>query len=526
MVKIFELNNHYYEEMVVDRPIIKAADIFASKNPSKDAEALVKSVIVIFIRLASRIWRSISGDDDSTLMEGIVQDIRFFFETLREAIDVEPTMPLFNSDDISTKFRPIPGCYEERSKPRFITPTIMYEFSSIAIMLIAKCQQDQRSIPSMNRTQLTKTIALNLLHYATTRCHRMIVSRVQYIRMARIESSHAVEPPPGSSLRDIAGNSSLGSQRSCDNIHSSSEFSRRNQSRLRKKKAASNYSDEKNRFSSTNDSDMSELEETALSTIDALDISSEMSEDDDYQDLINLDSSSGEDNLCQLSRPAIRASRSHNYEMGQSKKFLDNRQDFPNALDLVTGDLEFHRDRPRNDIVVPPLREQIPNLRKRPVSDQMSHRLDSALEYLYLHTYLPTIKILFDWLLSNVDVIDSNLESFINFNNELANITQLLNEIIKLSTTREASMDIRKLQTDVSTPVYSHRFDNPDWVQKFPLSCDFPLCHIGPLKNVHDINIDFNCSHELNDAESGYLTAQCVLAFSHALESFLNNKTI
>jgi hypothetical protein len=531
MVKIFELNKKQHDESDVGTHIIKVSDVIASKNPAKEAESLVRATIVKFLKLASELWFADGDNLNDDLQNAVVDETQRFFEILREAIELDPIVPLAETENIDANFRPTPGGPCTLDKPRYISSTIMFEFCSISIMLIAR--RKKRSTPETvlqaisasstinnNITDLVNTLALNLLHYATSKCQKMIISKIQDLRITRHElsSGKSVSIKPSTDL----------SLRNCSPI-SSDAASRRALSRLRQKKAATNYSGDNNRrrisVTRDNDSDLSELEETALSTIDALEISSEMSESADYHadDLINLDSSSDDGalmrnsiNRAMLSKPALRPTRSQNYEQDRKTKFMVNEtcSSLP-VPDLLTGDLTEISFR-TNPTLDHNLSRTPSELNSERMASSTQSIMESTLTYIYNQTYLPTMKVFFDWLLSDEAIIDSNLESFTGYHNELLSTVNLLAELKKL-------IELDASETN-DEEIYRHAYNGPEWIQKYPMSCDFPFVNLSPMKSVHESNINFKLQRELTDSESGFVTIECIIAFSHALTTFLNNK--
>lgn len=160
--------------------------------------------------------------------------------------------------------------------------------------------------------------------------------------------------------------------------------------------------------------------------------------------------------------------------------------------------------------------------------------MKSALAHVYTKTFLPTVKILCDWLLSNGDIIASNLQSFCSFYSELGELVSLLTELKRVAETLDKLAingdtdsnchPILNSNNSNSSELYRHKFDGPNWKQKYPISCDYPLLDIEPLKNVHQLNIDFSYLKRLDDTEAGFLTIECLIAFFNVLKIFLENK--
>lgn len=533
MVKIFELNKKQHDELNIGVHILKVSEVMASKDPAREAELLVKAAIVTFLKLASELWFAIGDNLSDDLQNFVVDETQRFFEILREAIELDPIVPLAETDFIDLEFKPTPdGPCGLDDRPRYISSTIMYEFCSVSIMLIArrKKQTLQENSPKKstvsnstindNITDLVNTLALNLLHYATSKCQKMIISKIQELRVSLRETSSAknLMAVPSSEV-NLRNSSPI----------SSDAASRRALSRLRQKRAATNYSGDADRnrlsFTRDNDSDLSELEETALSTIDALEISSEMSDGAEGRadDLINLDSSSDDGalmknsiSLALLSKPALRPTRSQNYERDKKCKFLMN--DSCSSLpvpDLLTGDLA-ETSLGTNLSLYQDFSASPSEFEGERHGGSTLTTVETILAYVYNQTYLPTMKVFFDWLLSDVAIIDSNLESFNSYHIELVNTVNLLVELKRL-----IELDDKEVNKG---EVYKHSYSGPEWIQRYPLSCDLPFINLSPMKGVHDANIDFGIQRELNDSESGFVTIECILGFSHALTIFLRNK--
>lgn len=559
MMKIFELNDRFYDDISHNDHAISFAKVISSKDPSLAAESLVRAVIVIFIKVVSDIRAAICHDVDKGQLENIIQETRLFFENLREALELEPIPFIESHGENEHGFAPISSGSNNSRRLRYVSPTIMYELCSISLMLIAECQKRRVTRATTldpvqdNLMDLVNTLALNLLHYATTKCYKMVIAKVQELRIRRSESNTCNE----SMMRSSCSNNSV---RSSENINSMSDsVSKRNKSRIRQRRAVANFADD-NKSSAkpqnchSDDSDLSELEETALSTIDALDISSGMSEEVDHEaiDLIDLSSASDEElsaresrrkligsaislrGDCGLSKPAVRQTRSQNYDMLRLGENVHSSSSLP-VPDLLTGDnlneamsesidlVGFNDNGSDKGLI------QDDSLRHSyKISDESD--FESVMSHIYSQTYLPTVKILCDWLLTDSMVISSNLPSFREFCDELDEMVVSLNDLKKLTSIRETcNISIRDSSDEEKisdSPILRHSYNGPDWTQRYPLSCDHPLFYLGPLKSVHERNIDFTYPEELTSSESGFITIQCVIAFSHALSAFLENKNL
>lgn len=572
MRKIFELNKKSYDELEKKERISTMSEVLSSMEPSEAAESMIQMIIVNFIKLISDLWTAISNNGENINKEEISEETCVFFQSLREALELEPIVPITTLNDSDQKFCPLPGGLSHSSLPKYISPTIMYEFCSVSIMLIAKCQKQKfpeaiKQLPN-HIEDLVNTLALNLLHYSTSRCRKMIIKKLQELRInrqnllvdGRTNNRNILE----NSFTNSRGNLSNSSHKSGDTINSLTEAtSRRTMSRLRKRKAATNYSDDvllqKPPVIHAEDSDMSELEETAFSTIDALEISSDMSEEVDHQidDLIDLDSSSDDasapkNQVDRLLRPGaahnsdrrfLRPTRSQNYELERSMNLANSSNSLP-VPDLLTGDpdhkINFKASATSQSPIDSPNESE--NHEKlslsafgKDVSQSMNdmNDLETVMAFIYTQTYLPTIKVLSDWLLANGEVISSNLPSFRAFCVDLGDLVSSLRDLRKILDCRDENLVSinsdeylcsEHEQCSYESVIDKHVYDGLSWIQKYPLSCDFPLFNLLALKNVHELNIDFNYRRDLSDSESGFITIQCVEAFFHALTVFLGNK--
>lgn len=571
MRSLFELNKKLHEELEKKRVVMSVSEVFSCKEPRIAAESMVHAVTVNFIKLTSDLWSAIlDNSTEISLMKLIAEETRVFFEDLREALELEQIMPLTHHQTIIQEFEPISDGSSANDTPRYITASIMYEFCSISLMLIAKLQRKQSSgkgaaiDKNSALSDLVYALALNLLYYSTSRCQKMIISKLQELRLS--QADQAFHDATGLNDRST----STWTKRSDENINSTAPtLGRKTLSRLRQREAAANYLDRsKATITQNDDSDMSELEETALSTIDALEISSDMSEEADrhVNDLIDLASSSGDDEATSnasnslyrhslinvssiggLSRPALRPTRSQNYEIHSRPNNLYGSTNSLPLQDLVTGDVgETLCQKAFNSGLINNNTGFISNLRYRcsPAGSsentenpgQTIREITQAYGFVYKQTYLPTIKVFCDWLLSNGHIIGVNLVSFHAFCKELETLESLLEDLIRVAESKDAVSAqgaFNAMETSNSTVtsdddddnlMQNHRFEGPTWKQKYPMSCDYPLLDLEPIKSTHEMNINFDSLRELTDSESGFVSIQCIKAFCHALRVFLNNK--
>lgn len=142
--QIFELNKKLHEDLLKDEPVSKIADVLASRDPSKAAESMMLGIVVTFIKLTSDLWTAISSKEhEQQTKDNMIGDVIFFFQNLREALELEFIVPLTSLTELEQEFWPISGGSKIEQKPKHVSPTIMYEFCSISIMLSARCQHNQ-----------------------------------------------------------------------------------------------------------------------------------------------------------------------------------------------------------------------------------------------------------------------------------------------------------------------------------------------------------------------------------------------
>lgn len=585
MKKIFDINEKSFDELNRKSPT-KVLDECCKrrKDSLRGSTTLMRRLIVTFIKLVSDLWQSVGKIvDDATFQlhqKSIASEIKLFFVILKEAMEL-PKPQLSQSGEIFQEtlitFAGGSGVVE---KPVFVSTTIMYEFANISLMLLARCQNSIKAsdLKACMIYETSVALTLNLFHYITTRCHQTISSKMDQLLGTKAPNSHLTKMN-GQNLLDHLKARLAGSKENILLRHGSYENQsfnstpnlspRRALSRLRQREAAVNYADgpRMDNFD-CDDSDMSELEETALSTIDALEISSDMSDAEHHignkaQNLIDLDSSGDEQTLLVLD---------HNEENnGCSPQFQDpsiviahlssnsskptypsittkNRRDAHSTPvpDLLTGDfIPTSNSIMSNNKSSRPLdqRNSIPSLSSlspidstgtlcaREYGDEHNHNshqgnmstisFTKIMEFTYNETYLPSIKIFCDWLLSNSSLISINCESFRAFFNELDTLVTSLKKLEGYANSLR-SMDVMNRvansredsQTVKSSAVLDHKYHGPSWTQKYPLSVDLPLMKLKSLEVVHKLNINYDSTVELSQAEMGYICIQCILAFS------------
>lgn len=595
--KIFDASRKAFNDMSQKLPFSTVAEVFSCKDPSYGAELLMQKVIVVYINLISDLWNAITTDKSQATNnlvspDDVVVKTKIFFEHFREALELEPLPPFVSANYNEQPLTPILGGFSNPQKPKYISPTIMFEFCCIPVMMSAKCQRIEASTTvqqppiDAHYVDLINTLALNLLHYAVATCKKVFINKIQEFRIRQAHTSEARLKPCVKHCRSLERSSPAFSE-------SSAKLSL---SKQRQKKATRFFNDaslvkKKESVRTYDDSDMSELEETALSTIDALDIGSDMSESVEAQvsDLIDFGSSSEDvsgcfDNLNVIDSHSAKKLRNDNHNSDSCLTTNVNNefenlscklatptlhQDVSKIPDLLTGEFVNHeqptmRSVNKSSFAISQTNLVIdspaftPECSKMNISLQASSLTDlddnsssskklgelkNSVIFVYTKTYLPSIKIFCDWLLTNGEIITSNIDSFGTFKNDLNNLVRLLKEFLRLSDDDRRSCDMN-ISTDLNQTeknaclssqklpsingcndlIFKHVYSGPSWVQKYPLSIDQPLIGLASLKTVHDLNIDFSISQSLNEAESGFLTVQCIEAFSRALATFLDNK--
>lgn len=192
---LFDLNKNSFTQMFNQDYIKTAAQVLSSKDPSLAAECLIRNVIVSFIKLISDLHFVINQTTmQPATLDNLDIELTLFFEMLREALDIDPIEPILKESDYDkrTIFTPIPYGQVQHIKPRYVDSTIMFEFCSIALMLQTNCfrkaSKKSCDIDSKIENQVinyVNTLTLNLLHYSTTKCSKMILCKIQALRLSK-----------------------------------------------------------------------------------------------------------------------------------------------------------------------------------------------------------------------------------------------------------------------------------------------------------------------------------------------------
>jgi len=252
---------------------------------------------------------------------------------------------------------PVKPC--SSAKPSFLNPTLIFEMGTMALMFIGHLQNN--GIESGILYSAAIAFALNF----------MLLNVNEFIVRIKNKFISSNTLPKVCPLSDgNTGSSSTGHLSSKENTPDLSP--RRALSRLRRRKAAITYDNVESSFIDfeDDDSELSELEETALSTIDALEISSDISETGSVCDEEYTLKSSDED---------------------------ENR----------TVSLNVHKS----------------------LTCDIISNVEETLKSLYTDTSLPTIKIFCDWLRVDEKLVSFCVESFDGLFSPFAEMLNLLKDI-------------------------------------------------------------------------------------------------
>jgi hypothetical protein len=334
-------------------------------KPFDGAENNLKRVFDNNAKLLSEFEKEKSGDESFLIIKGsILQFLKlcneYWFMKLSDNQFNKNVLPLLQEVLYSFKaaFNLKPKLTTDQM-PTYLTSMTVFEVAVITLMIVNRIQ-DMEDFPSSLLESGTIssmiTFSINFMMSVVVSCHQNLRNKL------------------GLDGFKLNGASNLSQGMSKENTPELSP--RRVLSRLRRRKAAINY-DDKNALSldaDDDDSELSELEETALSTIDALEIGSDLSDSNDESDSENLD-------ITIISSDEENSARTKTTEV--------------NSFDTSLLPAE------------------------------------ELLNYILNDSYLPTIKMYCDWLRSNPNVMTLSssqlqvyFEEFINFVNTLISIEE------------------------------------------------------------------------------------------------------
>lgn len=211
---------------------------------------------------------------------------------------------------------------------------------------------------------------------------------------------------------------------------------------------------------SLEDSDLNDLEETALSTIDALEMSSDMSESGSLYEPFEDGDSNNSQNTSEddQSQPC---SQSNSSTEVQPQLLLDTTFTIQKALSLVN-----------------------------------------------LESSLPTIKILCNWLMCNSAKMSQYFDRMELLFGELVALFNLL-------------LEIETKALDSNHLYQKFKCNDDTWKQAYPLSVDLAMIGFRQLTDFQSVHLDFvdglKTAERLSEDERGFVCIQSVLAFGHYL---------
>ncbi|XP_054159127.1 nonsense-mediated mRNA decay factor SMG5-like [Oppia nitens] len=397
MKRLFENNEKLLNEMK------------SNTETSDESFMIIKQSIVFFLKLCNDIWFFKESDNHFT------QNIVSLFQQTLHSLKLS-----FNLQSKLTT----------EQMPTYMTPTTTFEMSVILLLIINRVQQIEINKSPLNGNQLLSFILTFLVNYLMT----IVSSSHQNLK-------NKLGLNPFNSMNEVLNTTPKVSKENTPDLSP-----RRVLSRLRRRKAAINYEDKNALSIDDDDSELSELEETALSTIDVLEIGSDLSDSNDDSDSYGLDvtivSSDDENPLPQKL----------------------------NAMKTINTPLM-----PSEDMLI----------------------------YIINESFLPTIKVIVEWLRYNPntltlisDEFQLCLEEFINFINTLITIEQkILQRFPNL-------LELKCFEVN--------------WKQKYPLDSDLNLSNVDCLKTMFD-SICFDIKKSLNNNEKGFLCIESLIAFTHYL---------
>ena len=335
------------------------------------------------------------------------------------------------------------------NKPLYLTSTLVFQMGVILLMLVERFKPVQLETSDQNHLLQRASIGftLNFFYYIVSANTNKIRSYKVVEDRPRSENS-----TPESRENVFSKNANLASKRALARVRR-----RRPQVRFDNNSDAVLIEDE--------ECDLNELEETAMSAIDALEMSSDLSQTG---------------SLCD------------NYE-----------EEDESTNSMATSEDESSQ----------PCSQQ--NLSGfKPSENVQTFTIRKLLIHFYYESNLPTVKILCNWLMSNPIIIRQNVDVLGSL---LTALVDLFNSLLELEEKAIAfNPDYEKL-----------RFSN-NWTQKYPLSADIALIGFQQLASFHKRHVDFSrhANHTLSDDEMGFLCIQGVVSFGHFLTDGLGRTKV
>ncbi|RWS26354.1 protein SMG5-like isoform X2, partial [Leptotrombidium deliense] len=225
--------------------LFKANAKISQEQPKENVQesvGMVKQCISRFLVVANELW-NVSHQKDN--LATLIQDC---FTSLKEALE-------------------LPAKITTAHKPTFLEPSSIFKMGASILMCIDKLENSGVQSGSLHSAAVA--FAINFLFLIITSSSAKIKDK--------FEKGNELSKPVQTMMN---GNIKLSSSQLTSKENTPELSPRRTLSRLRRRKAAIKYDDIDMNFLDfdDDDSELSELEETALSTIDALEISSDISE--------------------------------------------------------------------------------------------------------------------------------------------------------------------------------------------------------------------------------------------------------
>lgn len=382
---------------------------------------LVKKCLIEFIHLVNLFW--LETDDFGQLEQFIGTTLNTFNQAIQ--LKTKPT---------------------NARKPTYLCPETVFQFTVIIIILNQKFKTGSLQGDKLHTTLNSATIgfALNFLFYLV---NATIKQTKEKNVVEKAISGKEINRSNGVKENGYVKKSSLFKLRRKANFRMSNEC----------EDSLFNMLDEE-------DDDLNELEETALSTIDALEMSSDMSETGSY---------------------------------------CDNSEDESTNSFLTTSDDDGSSQHNSN------------NSSNNNNNISATYEIGRFLAHLYNESMLPSIKSLTDWLTVNENLFNTYHQAFDTL---FANLVELLNLLLELEEKALKSNPI----------LNKFKYTSYNWKQTYPLSIDISVSNLDTFKDyqkkILDLDHQLNCS--LTEEESGFLCVQSIIAFGHRISGNLSKYKI
>lgn len=384
---------------------------------------LVKKCLIEFIHLINLFWF------ETTDISHLTQFIGTTLNTFNRAIQL--------------KIKPT-----NARKPTFLCPETVFHLTVIIIILNHKFQTKSVSGDKLHSTLNSVAIgfALNFLFY-------LINAVIKQVKEKNI-------------VDKFTNNKDVSNIRT--NSIKENGYSKKSLFKLRRKANIRMSNDNEDSLfyllDDEDEDDMNELEETALSTIDALEMSSDMSENG--SDICDTEDEDESTSNSILTSDDEGSSSQHNSNNSSNNKNIST-----------------------------------------------TYEIGRFLAYLYNESILPSIKLLLDWLTVNEHLFGTYHQAFDSL---FSNFVDLLNLLLEL--------EEKALRSNENLNKF--RYTSNDWKQTYPLSIDISVSNLDALEDYHAKNIDFEQQLNLSEEETGFVCLQNIIAFGHHIKGGLSKYRI